>query len=87
MRGMERERDAKIHTPTDVKHPSLFILVRRVRCAHTEEGESEAKAHSRGRVLAHTHTHACTGTDLVVSNEGLVSESIINFPSGGIMAP
>lgn len=46
MRGMAKERDAKIHTPKDVKLSSLFILVRRARRAQTEEGESEAKAHT-----------------------------------------
>lgn len=56
MRGMEIERDAKIHTPKDVKLPSLFILVRRVRRAQTEEGESEAKAH----IPESESSHACT---------------------------
>lgn len=55
MRGMEIERDAKIHTPKDVKLPSLFILVRRVRRAQTEEGESEAKAH----IPESESSHAC----------------------------
>lgn len=36
---------------------------------------------------ASPRTHACPGTDLLVSNEGLKSESIMNFPSGGFMAP
>lgn len=60
MRGMERERDAKIHTPKDVKLPSRFILVRRVRRAQREEGESEAKAPTPEGESSHAHTHTLT---------------------------
>lgn len=70
-------------TPKDVKLPSLTLLVRRVRRAQTEEGESEATADPPEGASPHMHAR----TNLLVSNEGLKSESIMNFPSGGPMAP